>query len=253
MQKLDVFQSLWGMELKHPTLPECSHEENFAMAAEAGFAGICLDPNTDELPYYRETLPLFEKYGLKSMVNLFPRRVSDMRPLLEFAREVNAVKVNTIAQVMPVSVAGAVPLISRWLDEAQGMGIELLFETHRNGILNDLYFTSKCSTPFPNCSSPPTFRTSWSTGNFRCPSARATKDSSSAFTNAPTACRAALPRPSKCKSRSTSRNTRPGSSSSKSGGNKAWPAGACAMRRMRPACFSVSLGRRPMRLPAAMA
>lgn len=149
MQKLDVFQSLWGMELKHPTLPERSHEENFAMAAEAGFAGICLDPNTDELPYYRETLPLFEKYGLKSMVNLFPRRVSDMRPLLEFAREVNAVKVNTIAQVMPVSVAGAVPLISRWLDEAQGMGIELLFETHRNGILNDLYFTLEVLDAIP--------------------------------------------------------------------------------------------------------
>ncbi len=149
MQKLEVFQSLWGMELKHPTLPERSHEQNFAMAAEAGFAGICLDPNTDELPYYRETVPLFEKYGLKSMVNLFPRQSHEMLPLLEFAREVQAVKVNTIAQVMPVSVAGAIPLINRWREEARQMGMELLFETHRNGILNDLYFTLEVLDAIP--------------------------------------------------------------------------------------------------------
>ncbi|MEN0108285.1 MAG: sugar phosphate isomerase/epimerase [Pseudomonas sp.] len=149
MQKLEVFQSLWGMELKHPTLPERSHAENFAMAAEAGFAGICLDPNTDELPYYRETVPLFETYGLKSMVNLFPRRMDEMQPLLEFAREVRAVKVNTIAQVMPVSVAGAIPLINRWLEQARQMGFELLLETHRNGILNDLYFTLEVLDAIP--------------------------------------------------------------------------------------------------------
>ncbi|MEK1939506.1 MAG: sugar phosphate isomerase/epimerase [Pseudomonas sp.] len=149
MQKLEVFQSLWGMELKHPTLPERSHEQNFAMAAEAGFAGICLDPNTDELPYYRETVPLFEKYGLKSMVNLFPRQSHEMLPLLEFAREVQAVKINTIAQVMPVSVAGAIPLINRWREEARQMGMDLLFETHRNGILNDLYFTLEVLDAIP--------------------------------------------------------------------------------------------------------
>jgi hypothetical protein len=149
MQKLEVFQSLWGMELKHPTKPERSHDENFAMAAEAGFAGICLDPNTDELPYYRETVPLFAKYGLKSMVNLFPRRMDEMQPLLDFAREVQAAKVNTIAQVMPVSVAGAIPLINRWLEQARENGFELLFETHRNGILNDLYYTLEVLDAIP--------------------------------------------------------------------------------------------------------
>jgi hypothetical protein len=137
------------MELNHPTQPERSHDENFAMAAEAGFAGICLDPNTDELPYYRETVPLFEKHDLKSMVNLFPRQTHDMVPLLEFAREVNAAKVNTIAQVMPVTAAGAIPLINRWRQEAQAMGFELLFETHRNGILNDLYFTLEVLDAIP--------------------------------------------------------------------------------------------------------
>ncbi len=141
MQKLEIFQSLWGMERRHPTIPERTHAENFQMIAEAGFDGVCLDPAMSDLDTYRETVPLFDLYRLKSMVNLFPRRVREMRPLLEFAKQVRAVKVNAIAQVMPVSVAGAIPLVYRWLKDAEDLGVELLFETHRDSLLNDLYFT----------------------------------------------------------------------------------------------------------------
>jgi hypothetical protein len=141
MQKLEVFQSLWAMELRHPDQPERGHERNFAMIAEAGYDGVCLDPAVDEIDKYRATLPQFERYGLKRMVNLFPRHSRDMQPLLAFAKEIGAVKVNTIGQVMPVSVAGAIPLIYRWLDAAAALGIDLLFETHRDSLLNDLYYT----------------------------------------------------------------------------------------------------------------
>lgn len=141
MQKLEVFQSLWAMERRHPTLPERPDEENFRLIAEAGYDGVCLDPSMEDLATYRATLPFFARYGLKCMVNLFPRRVSDMKPLLEFAIEARAVKVSAIAQVMPVSVAGALPLIYRWLGEAESLGIDLLFETHRDSLLNGLYYT----------------------------------------------------------------------------------------------------------------
>jgi len=141
MQKLEVFQSLWAMELRQPELPERSYEQSFAMIADAGYDGVCLDPAVTEIEKYRATLPLFERHGLKSMVNLFPRQSRDMQPLLAFSRELGAAKVNTIGQVMPVSVAGAIPLIYRWMDEAAAMGIELLFETHRDSLLNDLYYT----------------------------------------------------------------------------------------------------------------
>jgi hypothetical protein len=57
------------------------------------------------------------------MVNLFPRQSRDMKPLLQFCREVNASKVNIIGQVMPVSVAGAIPLIDRWMDPGGSDGI----------------------------------------------------------------------------------------------------------------------------------
>ncbi len=141
MQKLEVFQSLWAMERRHPSLPERSADENFRLIAEAGYDGVCLDPSLEDLQTYRDTLPLFARYGLQCMVNLFPRRVRDMKPLLEFALEARAVKVNAIAQVTPISVAGALPLLYRWLAEAEDMGIDLLFETHRDSLLNDLYYT----------------------------------------------------------------------------------------------------------------
>ena len=141
MQKLEVFQSLWAMELRHPELPERSHAENFAMIAEAGYDGVCLDPSVDDIDWYQETLPLFKQHKLKSMFNLFPRKMNEMQTLLNFAKEFNPAKVNTIGQVMPIGVAGAIPVIYRWLQEADDMGIKLLFETHRDGILNDLYYT----------------------------------------------------------------------------------------------------------------
>jgi hypothetical protein len=104
MQKLEIFQSLWAMESRHPGRAERPHEDTFNMIASAGYHGVCL-------------------------------------PLLEFAVEARCAKVSAIAQVMPVSVMGAVPQIYRWLEDAEELGINLLFETHRDSLLNDLYYT----------------------------------------------------------------------------------------------------------------
>ena len=75
------------------------------------------------------------------MVNAFPRRVADMMPLLGMARDFGTTLVNVIGGVMPVTVAGAIPVIYRWMEEAEKVGVPLLFETHRDGMLNDLYYT----------------------------------------------------------------------------------------------------------------
>jgi hypothetical protein len=42
---------------------------------------------------------------------------------------------------MPIEPADAVPLIRRWLDEAAQSDLPVLFETHRDSLLNDLYYT----------------------------------------------------------------------------------------------------------------
>ncbi|MGI9271861.1 MAG: sugar phosphate isomerase/epimerase family protein [Woeseiaceae bacterium] len=141
MPQLKVYQSLWGMELRSPHTPERSNDENFRKAAEAGFDGMCIDPAVEEIPEQRKLGDLYCEYGLGCMVNAFPSTEDDMAPLLDFAAEMNACMVNVISGVMPIKPEDAVPVVRRWIAEAKDRDMPLLFETHRDGLLNDLYFT----------------------------------------------------------------------------------------------------------------
>ncbi len=141
MQQLKVYQSLWGMELRSPGVPERPAAESFRMVADAGFDGMCIDPAVDEIPAMRALLPLYREHGLGCMVNAFPMTEDDMRPLLDLAREMDACIVNVISGVMPLRPEEAVPVVRRWMREAADRDVPLLFETHRDGMLNDLYYT----------------------------------------------------------------------------------------------------------------
>jgi hypothetical protein len=141
MQNLEVFQSLWAMELRHPNRAERSTEENFKMIAEAGFAGVCLDPAVAEIDESLALKPYFEAHDLKCMINAFPYKENELPPLLELAQELNACMVNVIGGVMPVTVEDGIPIIQKWMANAADAGVQLLFETHRDSILNDLYYT----------------------------------------------------------------------------------------------------------------
>jgi hypothetical protein len=141
MQNLEIYQSLWAMELRSPDLPERSFEESFQMVADAAYDGMCIDPGADEIERFQELRPLFDKHGLGCMVNAFPYKLDDMQPLLAMAKDFNASMVNVIGGVMPIAVADAVPVVERWMDDAEQSGLPLLFETHRDSLLNDLYYT----------------------------------------------------------------------------------------------------------------
>lgn len=141
MQKLEIFQSLWAMELRSPDRPERTPEENFRMVAEAGYAGLCLDPSVAEIPDIRKLKSLYEEFGLDCMINAFPFQPDDMKPLYGLAQELDARLVNIIGGVMPIRPEDAVPVIRRWMSEAEESGIPTLFETHRDSLLNDLYYT----------------------------------------------------------------------------------------------------------------
>ena len=129
------------MELRSPVTPERSVEENFAMVAEAGFDGMCIDFGADELADFENLGAYYEQYDLGCMVNAFPYKMRDMVPILQLAKSFNACMVNVIGGVMPITVAGAIPVIYRWMEDAEKIGMPLLFETHRDGLLNDLYYT----------------------------------------------------------------------------------------------------------------
>ena len=141
MQKLEIFQSLWAMELRRPGIPERPVEENFRMAAEAGYHGLCIDPAVNEIADFLKLKPFYRDYGLKCMVNAFPSSVAELAPLLELANELEAVLVNVIGQVMPLTVEEGVDVVRQWMVDGEQAGLPLLFETHRDCTLNDLYYS----------------------------------------------------------------------------------------------------------------
>ena len=141
MQALEIYQSLWAMELRSPNFEEPSRKDSFAKIAAAGFKGVCLDPTVDEVDECRALAELFSEHSLGCMINAFPRAPDEMQPLLELARELNACHVNVISGVMPIRPKDAVNIVRRWIGEADNAGLPLMFETHRDGLLNDLYFT----------------------------------------------------------------------------------------------------------------
>ena len=138
---LNIYQSLWAMERRIPGQAEEPVEVHMERIAEAGYAGACVDPNVSEIPDCLALMPAFERLGLKCMVNAFPHDVEAMRPLLDMAAEMNATQVNVIGGVMPLTAAEAVPVVETWLAMADAYDFPLLLETHRNGTLNDLFFT----------------------------------------------------------------------------------------------------------------
>ncbi len=140
MQELEIFQSLWAMELRQPGIPERPMEENFALVAKAGYQGLCIDPAVHEIDDFLKLKPLFREYGLKCMVNAFPAMVDELPPLLELANELEASLVNVIGQVMPLTVDECAPVIRRWMHDSEQAGLPVLFETHRDCTLNDLYY-----------------------------------------------------------------------------------------------------------------
>ena len=150
MPTLDVYQSLWAMELRRPDGVERTPEESFSMVAEAGFAGMALDLGASDMETAYKTRELFDEYQLGCLINAFPKTLDGLTPVLEMAKDFNADLVNIIGQVMPFTVPEAADVVRRWMDDADKAGIPIQFETHRNCITNDLFFMLQLMDSVPD-------------------------------------------------------------------------------------------------------
>ena len=150
MPTLDVYQSLWAMELRRPDGVERTPEESFSMVAEAGFAGMALDLGASDMETAYKTRELFDEYQLGCLINAFPKSLDGLTPVLEMAKDFNADLVNIIGQVMPFTVPEAADVVRRWMDDADKAGIPIQFETHRNCITNDLFFMLQLMDSVPD-------------------------------------------------------------------------------------------------------
>jgi len=139
MQELKVYQSLWAMERRIPGKPERTPQESFRKIADAGYDGVCIDPSPADIDDSLALKPLYEEFGLECMVNAFPSTVEDMTSLYALASAMDAKLVNIVGGVTPIKPEDAVPVVKQWLLEAGN--VPVLFETHRDSLLNDLFFT----------------------------------------------------------------------------------------------------------------
>jgi hypothetical protein len=141
LQQLKIYQSLWGMEQRDPDKDEPPLRYNFEKAKNAGYDGLCLDLTLDEIDDFQEVHNLYDEFNLGCMINAFPLKPSDMKPLMRMAKRLNAPLINIISGIMPLKPEDAVSCVKAWLKEANENDINILFETHRDGLLNDLFFT----------------------------------------------------------------------------------------------------------------
>ena len=109
--------------------------------AVAGYDGMAIDLGAGDVAQARAVRPHMERNGLTPLIVAFPRTVESLRETLVMAQDFGAPFVDVIGQVMPVSVDGMIPVIRRWIDMADEVGMPIQFETHRNCITNDLYAT----------------------------------------------------------------------------------------------------------------
>ena len=73
MPSLDVYQSLWAMELRRPDGVERSHDEAFEMTAAAGYAGMALDLGASDMATAKTTQNLFRTHNLSASSTRFQR------------------------------------------------------------------------------------------------------------------------------------------------------------------------------------
>ena len=148
MQRLLVYQSLWAMEQRRPDAFEWSLEKKLDMIREAGFDGAGV--RFFDRAYAREVAQMLRGWGLTWQAQCYPRTVDDLQPVLEHVAEFGADHLNLQADVRPHSVAECVPLIEGWRRLAEEARVPLHFETHRDRMTTDLYFTLRLLDRFPD-------------------------------------------------------------------------------------------------------
>ncbi|QPM90296.1 sugar phosphate isomerase/epimerase family protein [Pseudooceanicola algae] len=140
-RSLDVYTSLWAMQPHDPTGVKLPYEQVVDMVADAGYRGMALDFGATSAEDIHRILPMMSRAGLRPFLVDFPKTIESLRPVLRLAKKHDAPFVVVIGQVMPLTVAGMIPVIRAWIAMSEEEGMPILFETHRNCITNDLYAT----------------------------------------------------------------------------------------------------------------
>jgi hypothetical protein len=147
-QKLVVLQSLWAMERRHTDGMERSIEQNVEMILAAGFDGVSM--TASDAAAARRIAALLKPHGKLIEAQCFPRTVDELKPALELCAELGVYYLDIQADVRPRRIAECIPLLEGWRRLAEQVSFPVYFETHRDRMTTDLYFTLDLLECFPD-------------------------------------------------------------------------------------------------------
>ena len=134
-----VYQSYWGLTQLPFGGDEWSREEKVAQVAVAGFDGI--EFIMEETEHREAMVTLTDKYHLKRGNIIFPWSSEEFKDDIKAAQEGGATHINLQPMPMPRTVDEGVPYIRECIQLAEEAAIPLYFETHRDRMTSDMYFT----------------------------------------------------------------------------------------------------------------
>ena len=140
-RQLKVYTSLWSMMPHDDTGVILPYEDICRMVAEAGYDGMAIDLGAGDVAQAREVQPIMARHGLTPLIVAFPKSVASLHETLVMAKDFGSPFVDVIGQVFPLTVDGMIPVIRRWIEMSDSVGVPVQFETHRNCITNDLFST----------------------------------------------------------------------------------------------------------------
>jgi hypothetical protein len=138
---LEIFQSTWAMERRHPDYPEWTFSEQCKMVSEAGFNGLNIDLDTQFMPGLAEIRDILKRSQLRCSVVAFPSTIDDLKRSLEKSVQLDATSLVVNARFFPFTPQQAVGFVEQSIHAGLEYGIPVHFETHRYTLTNDLLFT----------------------------------------------------------------------------------------------------------------
>ncbi len=148
MAQFLVYQSLWAMERRHMDGQERTLAESLEMIRDAGFNGVSV--SFEDQPLARHVTEFLQPHGMSTQAMCFPASVDDLQPVIETAEQLGANHINVQPNVRPYRVQDCVPYLEGWRRLAEQTEIPIFFETHRDRMTTDLFFTLQLLDCFPD-------------------------------------------------------------------------------------------------------
>ncbi len=148
MTRFLIYQSLWAMERRHTDGHERPLAENLEMIRGAGFDGVSVTFEDRELA--RMVTEFLKPHGMSTQAMCFPASVDDLQPVIETAEQLGANHINVQPDVRLTRVQECIPYLEGWRRLAEQTEIPIFFETHRDRMTTDLFFTLQLLDCFPD-------------------------------------------------------------------------------------------------------